>query len=33
MRDVIAIMIMLLFAHVKLIPGKQIFVFLTGHRH
>ncbi len=23
----------LLFAHVKLIPGKQMLVFLTGHRH
>ncbi len=24
---------LLLFAHAKLIPGKQIIVFLTGHRH
>ncbi len=23
----------LLFAHVKLIPEKQMLVFLTGHRH
>ncbi len=41
LRDVIAMMIMwilmfcclLLFAHVKLIPRKQMLVFLTGHRH
>ncbi len=24
---------LLLFAHVKLIPEKQMLVFLTGHRH
>ncbi len=24
---------LLLFAHVKWIPGKQILVFLMGHRH
>ncbi len=31
--DMIMWILVLFFAHMKLIPEKQMLVFLTGHRH